>query len=738
MNKKFLLLMLWIYLIGFLVACISDSSFSLNVPSSLEMRQAQSLQIIANTSITWSITPAQIGILTTQGTRATYFSPNQILQPVTVTISAHNASSSVSVSIFLQPERNTKSEVQISPPELLSVPINSKIKLNTTLNSEVHWSVLEGNSRGTFLFNGEFNAPTQIPNPAVATIRATSKTNPNDYDQIQLGIVGETGITGVITLNQKLIQPPPVYLQNQTEARVTRTTKPDWTAKRTQGEVLIVQSDFTLQTKLRVRALDFKVENEFTRVKVPRGQTDAAFAKQLKLETGAEVQPNYLYRLASVPNDPLFVEQSNFMQIDAAGAWFSQVSVPDNLIAILDTGINPEHPDLQNRINLGKDFCPRFTTICEGENTDPKELSPSQGGGHGTFATGIIAARTNNNLGISGITQSGKVLVVKVFGADNFGAIADTISLSKGIRYATDQGARVISMSLGLCSSQTNVFDTPDKLTENAIAYAINKGVVLIAASGNNGANPNGQCGSETNVQFPASHPNVIAVGSVGNTNTRSSFSATGTALDLVAPGENLISLKFDTNNYELKSGTSFAAPQVAAVAGLIFAKTPTLTRVEVQNILESTAKDLGASGKDSEFGAGLLQAGAALVKATNPTAPTTVYIYADRLRTTPDATGGCPTVDVTNKNCYERTNAQSGLAIVTISGTSGAAAYSLTHSRNGKALQAGTYKLIACVNKNSNAKSCDIGDLGKESSSNLQFNGTTLTNINLTLAFIL
>jgi subtilisin family serine protease len=417
----------------------------------------------------------------------------------------------------------------------------------------------------------------------------------------------------------------------------------------------------------------------------------------------------------------------------------TQTSVPDGLVAVIDSGINQNHPDLAGRVTLGKDFCPNIVNnACQGEDNDPSEIPAANGGiGHGTFATGVIAATTNNNAGIAGITQSGKVLAVKVFGFDAGGATADSVALSKAIRYAADQNAKVISMSLGVCASQSSAFDTPDKLTENAIAYAVGKGVVLVAAAGNNGANLNQQCGTDTAVQFPGNNPNVIAVGSVDNANARSSFSATGAALDIMAPGEQLVGIDFDNtpSAFEKKTGTSFAAPQVAAVAALMLAKTPSLTRVEVQSILESTAKDLGAAGKDTTFGAGLLQAGAALSKAANLSAPSTktsVYLYADRLRDAPAA--GCSTVDANNANCYDGANPFAGRAVVTINGTSGAVAYSITLSRNGQPIQAGTYRVVACVNKNANATACDAGDLGKSSNLNLVYTGANLTGINLVL----
>ncbi len=641
--------------------------------------------------------------------------------------------------------------VQQAAGEVLrSVAVNTQVQFSATLDGQpttnVSWSVVEGATRGTMDANGNYTAPAAVPSPATATIRATNKSVTTQFGEFQLTVVTSGGISGTVTLGAGLLGAPNAQVQTvRLEPQAVRSAKADWNAPRIQGEVLIVSTS-NLQSlssqSASLRSTSSKSEAGFVRVRVPSGTTDRAFAEKLALETGATVQPNYRYRLLEAPNDTLFNDQANLTQIDAAGAWFTQVNVPDNLIAVLDTGINASHPDLVGRINAGKDFCPTFTTSCTGEDNDPTELTVAQGGGHGTFATGIVGATTNNKAGIAGITQGGKILAVKVFGADAGGAIADTVALSKGIKYAADQGSKVISMSLGVCITQANAFDTPDKLTENAITYAVGKGAVLVAASGNNGVNPNAQCGTDTAVQFPASNPNVIAVGSVNNSNARSSFSATGAALDLVAPGEALTSLRFDNAAYEQKSGTSFAAPQVSAVAGLIFAANPALTRIEVQSILESTAKDLGTAGKDTDFGAGLLQAGAAVSKAKvfsnpnpAPTAKTSVYMYADRLRTAPNPTAGCVVVEASNRNCYDGASTLAGRGVVTINGTSGAVAYSITLSRDGNPLQPGTYRVVACVNKNSNALACDPGDLGAESNVNINYPGGTLPGINLTLA---
>ena len=713
-----------------------------------------------NTSVLWTLNP-NVGSINISGNTVSYTAPNPITQSNNVVLTASSVQDSTkSTSVTIQLRVPTM-RVQSAEAILRSIAISTQVQFAATVENladpRVTWQVVEGTTRGAITADGVYSSPATVPNPATATIRATSISTPSVFGEFQLTIVTSGGISGQVTLNLGLLSAPNMQLQavrGAPQATPERQFKADWNAPRSRGEVLLVSSN-NLQTlssrSASLRSASSRTEAGLLRVQVPSGTTDKAFAEKLALETGAIVQPNYLYHLLDAPNDTEFIRQGNLVQIDAAGAWFTQVSVPDGLIAVLDTGINPDLPDLAGRVILGKDFCPVFANDpstaandpkCLGEDADPRELPSTEGGiGHGTFATGIIAATTNNKLNIAGITQSGKVLAIKVFGSDAQSAIADTVSLSKGIKYAADQGAKVLNLSIGVCAFESAAFETPDKLTENAITYAVGKGAVLVAAAGNNGqagcdTNPNPNITTnDPSIMFPANNPNVIAVGSVNKDNLRSSFSATGAALDLVAPGESLVSLNFEGSNIKVLSGTSFAAPQVAAIAGLMLAKTPTLTRANIQSILESTAKDLGPAGKDTEYGAGLLQAGAALSKAENinaPTVKTSVYMYADRLRDTPSV--GCSVVAATNPDCYDGANAFAGRAIVTINGTSGAVNYSITLSRNGQPLQPGTYRVVACVNKNSNAEACDVGDLGVASNLNLQYTGTNLTGINLTL----
>jgi subtilisin family serine protease len=625
----------------------------------------------------------------------------------------------------------------------LQVPVKTGVQFKATNEAgnplTVTWDVVEGASRGTIDGNGNYTAPDNVPSPPTATVRATTTTTPKESGTYVLTIIpqGQAGINGTVTVPVGLLDAPRVEPQAVTattqQAPVTKFAA-DWNAARVQGQLLVIPSagarPQSLSTASSLRGARTQVDGDLLRVQVPAGVSDQVFAAQIAQETGAAVQPNYIYRPVALPNDPEFGKQANLIQIDAPGAWATQTAVNDGLIAVLDTGLVKSLSEIQGRFIEGRDFCAAVNakSACEGEDGDVTDVPVNQNGnGHGTFIAGQIAAVTGNGQSIAGLTQSGKVLIVKVFSADAKGPLADSPALAKGIKYAVDQGARVLNLSLGVCASQQAAFDVPDQAVSKALQDARAKGAVIVAAAGNNGA---GGCGTDYSVQFPGNHPDVIAVGSVNGNNARSAFSATGPQVSLVAPGEAILSLN-QSGTLETKSGTSFAAPQVAAVAGLMLSKNGALqtnnasTMTTIKAYLESTAKPLGAK---NEYGAGLLQAGAALAKAANPSGggtKTSVYVYADLLRA-----GGNPNNDAD----YDAEGPLVGRTVVTLNGTSGSVSYNITLSRSTQPLKAGTYRITACVNKNANTKACDAGDL-QGIKRNVQYNGTKAEGQDVTLS---
>jgi subtilisin family serine protease len=587
---------------------------------------------------------------------------------------------------------------------------------------------------------GEFTAPDTVPTNPIVTIQATSKANPSDKGSLDIRIIeqGTAGISGKVTVNPSLLAS--VSLEPATrasQARAINSGVVDWNAPHVKGIVLLVGANSRTRAA-SLRGVQVRnVTDTLSSLSVPTGETEQAFAARVAQETGLIAQPEYIYRPTALPtpNDTNYDLQDYLVQIDAQAGWAVQQNVTDNLIAVLDTGIKTDHEDLIGRFTPGKDFCATFNgAICVTEDNDPSDLpaldgmgQPVENAGHGTATAGIITAATNNGKGVSGLTWDGKILVVKVFGYDDQGAASPTTTLAKAIKYAADQGSKVINLSLGIRLA----LGATDVGIDDAITYAIGKGVTIISAAGNSNEPAYG-------VYYPARNPNVIAVGSVNQTNGISSFSARGPQLALVAPGGDVV---YDANGkpsivggilstnftgidkYAKSVGTSEATPQVAAVAGLILSKNPALTRVQVRDILTSTARNLGAA---NTFGAGLLQAGSALRKAANPSAPppakTTIYVYADFY----DGTK------------YDPKNPKSGRVVVDLENAVGNTTYTLTAKRGGfSSLETGTYRLVACVNKNSNALACDGGDLGGQKDGVVYNGSTPVSGADITLTQI-
>ena len=277
-------------------------------------------------------------------------------------------------------------------------------------------------------------------------------------------------------------------------------------------------------------------------------------------------------------------------------------------VAVVDTGIDPTHPDLEGRVIDG-------TTVIEYTSSGSKYSDDGRDDhGHGTHVAGIIGAVWNNSKGIDGVV--GKIdieiLPVKVLNNAGQGSKYDIIN---GITYAADHGSSIINLSLGSNYSS--------ELEAEAIRYAQNKGCLVVAAAGNDGFN--------VSMTYPASYDNVLSVGATDSANQRAYFSNYGETLDLAAPGSEIISsvpkrialqekaagepiYGDDDEGYFVSwSGTSMACPHVVGVAALYKAINPKSEGFDIGNHLINTAQDVGDIGKDIETGAGVVDAAAAL-----------------------------------------------------------------------------------------------------------------------------
>ncbi|MDY6835241.1 MAG: S8 family serine peptidase [Chloroflexota bacterium] len=287
------------------------------------------------------------------------------------------------------------------------------------------------------------------------------------------------------------------------------------------------------------------------------------------------------------PNDPKWDQQWGPQSVEADSAWDIEKGDNDILIAIVDTGVDSQHEDIENYIDIGYDFV--------NDDDDPQDDH-----GHGTHCAGIAAASMDNGKGIAGLAQV-RVMAEKVLSRTGSGA---TSAVAAGIVHAVDSGADIISMSLGgTFGSQT---------LQNACDYAWNEGTLVVAAAGNDGRNIK---------IYPGSYDSVVRVGSIGQSETRSGFSNWGNDMELMAPGELILST-IPGNRYNSWSGTSMATPHVAGVAALVWSHNSSLTNQQLRDRLNNNATDLGAAEWDELYGYGKVNAYASLTGDDNPPPP--------------------------------------------------------------------------------------------------------------------
>ncbi|MFE8702416.1 S8 family peptidase [Cytobacillus sp. FJAT-54145] len=294
-------------------------------------------------------------------------------------------------------------------------------------------------------------------------------------------------------------------------------------------------------------------------------------------------EPNYIFlqNQITAPNDIFYTEryQWNLPAIEIEKGWNITRGKKDVIIAVVDTGVDLNHPDLKRRLTKG------YNAIDDNHN-------PDDDNGHGTHVAGIIASETNNREGMAGVTWFNKIMPIKALGKDGYGSSYD---IANGIIWATDHGADVINLSLGNYQ--------PATMMHEAISYAFKNGVVLVAASGNDNTDQ---------PSYPAAFDEVISVGAISYTGHKANFSNYGYYIDVTAPGVEIPSTYFQ-NRYAALSGTSMASPHVAGLAGLLLSVNPELTNKQIHRVLQKSAYDMGPRGHDEYFGYGLIDVNEAL-----------------------------------------------------------------------------------------------------------------------------
>ncbi len=374
------------------------------------------------------------------------------------------------------------------------------------------------------------------------------------------------------------------------------------------------------------------------------GPSDAAaVAKILMQSDDVEMAEPRLYRHASfTPNDPDFDSQYNLTQIKVSQAWDVTQGDSTVVVAIVDTGVKLDHPDLNANIwhnpgEMGTDANgndKRFNGIDDdgdgyvddwnGWDFEPTpghphgDNDPDPGAVHGTHVAGIAAAVTNNGIGIAGVAPHCRILPVKVSPDDPGANIIDFGD--EGIVYAADRGAAIINCSFSGASFSVTEFDV--------IRYALQKGSLVIAAAGN--TDPSG-VDIDLQPEYPACYPGVMAVGSVDGSDRKSGFSNYGYTVAVSAPGELVLST-IPPDSYGYISGTSMSTPTVCGVAALVKSKFPSLSPLQLAQRVRVTADNIDASnsGFANQIGYGRLDAYAALTAGPSPAIRLTRFAASD------------------------------------------------------------------------------------------------------------
>ncbi|PIQ25944.1 hypothetical protein COW36_02960 [bacterium (Candidatus Blackallbacteria) CG17_big_fil_post_rev_8_21_14_2_50_48_46] len=285
---------------------------------------------------------------------------------------------------------------------------------------------------------------------------------------------------------------------------------------------------------------------------------------------------------STFPNDPLFTQQYAHALTQSLKGWEIQKGKTELVLAVLDTGVDTHHPDLAAKL------LPGYNTVDHLPEVHDKH-------GHGTHCAGVAGALLNNAEGGAGFAPQVRLLPVQVFSTGGFTSFAD---VAEGIVWATDQGARILSMSLGS--------RTLTQVLEDAVVYAQQRNVLLVAGMGNDGHQRERPIKS-----YPAALPGVLAVGATDQADQLAFFSQVGPWHSVTAPGIQIVSSlptyasAIPGLSYGPMSGTSMATPAVAGLAALVSSQFPQLDAAGIKAQIEATADDLGSQGFDNLYGHG-------------------------------------------------------------------------------------------------------------------------------------
>jgi hypothetical protein len=286
------------------------------------------------------------------------------------------------------------------------------------------------------------------------------------------------------------------------------------------------------------------------------------------------IAPNF------VPNDPYYSSEWHLQTIGAPTAWNTSIGAGIT-VAILDSGVDSTHPDLQGQLVPGWNFYDN--------NSNTSDVY-----GHGTLVAGVVGAIGNNGAGVAGVAWGARIMPVRVTDTSGIGSLS---MFSNGLTYAADHGARVANLSFPVQSSSS---------TQTAAQYFVNKGGLVFNSAGNYG----------TLDTTPASSA-LVSVSATTSSDTIASWSSYGPYVDVSAPGVGIWTTSMG-GGYSGVSGTSFSSPLSAGVAALMMSVNPSLAPAQVVSLLESSAVDLGTTGYDYDYGYGRVNAAAAVAAAAS------------------------------------------------------------------------------------------------------------------------
>ncbi|MFD2229499.1 S8 family serine peptidase [Alkalimarinus sediminis] len=412
-------------------------------------------------------------------------------------------------------------------------------------------------------------------------------------------------------------------------------------------------------------------------------------------------EPNYIRKAFAVSDNPLYAAQWHYPLIDVPAAWYASQGAGVT-VAVIDTGIASAHADFAGNITQGYDFVSQVSIAGDGNGIDP---NPEDMGGsyHGSHVAGTIAA-VNNTVGGVGVAYKSKIMPLRALGIDGSGSDAD---IAQAILYAAGlendsnrplvKRADIINLSLGAPGISNTL--------KSAIDAAYNQGLILIAAAGNENSSA---------AFYPAAFANVVSVSAVDQTKALAPYSNFGSTITVAAPGGNMsqdangdgnvdgVLSTVNASGYAWFQGTSMAAPHVSGVAALMVAALiedgkPAMTGAEFLSLLasETITEDLGAVGRDNQFGYGLINASKAVEVVGGPIAPflsvSPQSISFDGLNTSSQLTlaqGGTGSVVVTAISAVDNENSADNWLTIDPSGVvgSGLRSYTVKIDRSGKA----------------------------------------------------